>query len=281
MAVAGEMDGSTPERRRQRTQRLVRSLGLLDLPSFAFFTHRYLRTWRDNRRFLTERPEFVPPPMWRMYEAYGHCSYRKYVESGSIDARMILSMIQNYSANLPACVLDWGCGPGRTVQPLKRLGGAQIARLYGADYNPETVAWCRRVLKGIMVDQNGLEPPFRYDAAMFDAVYCISVFTHLSEKMHFAWIDEIKRVLKPGGILIATVHGENYSSKLLADERAQYDAGELVARAKVKEGSQLYCAFHPDTFMRDRLFQGLEVLHVDPNPCPTIAQTLWVVRKPA
>jgi hypothetical protein len=36
-------------------------------------------------------------------------------------------------------------------------------------------------------------------------VYSYSVFTHLREDVHSAWLDELGRLVKPGGLLILTV----------------------------------------------------------------------------
>lgn len=47
-----------------------------------------------------------------------------------------------------------------------------------------------------------------YPAGYFDVAYCFSVFTHLNERMQNLWLLELKRILKPGGILLLTVHGE-------------------------------------------------------------------------
>src|SRR5690606_2578116 len=50
-------------------------------------------------------------------------------------------------------------------------------------------------------------PPTRFDDGAFDFIYCISLFTHLDEPMQDEWLDEIHRLLKPGGHLLATTHG--------------------------------------------------------------------------
>jgi SAM-dependent methyltransferase len=56
---------------------------------------------------------------------------------------------------------------------------------------------------------NGFEPPLDYADETFDLVFSISVFTHLDEAMQFGWLRELKRVTKPGGYLLLTVHGEH------------------------------------------------------------------------
>lgn len=40
-----------------------------------------------------------------------------------------------------------------------------------------------------------------------DLVYSYSVFTHLPEPMINAWVAELARVLKPGGLLLTTILG--------------------------------------------------------------------------
>ncbi len=40
--------------------------------------------------------------------------------------------------------------------------------------------------------------------ASFDVVLAISIFTHFTEEEQFAWLAEIRRLLRPGGLLVAT-----------------------------------------------------------------------------
>jgi SAM-dependent methyltransferase len=47
-------------------------------------------------------------------------------------------------------------------------------------------------------------PPIKYPNNMFDVIYLYSVFSHLSEAAHQSWLNEFHRILKPGGIFIAT-----------------------------------------------------------------------------
>jgi len=51
-------------------------------------------------------------------------------------------------------------------------------------------------------------PPLPCPDGSFDAVYGISVMTHLTEGAQFAWLKELRRVVKPGAPVILTVHGE-------------------------------------------------------------------------
>jgi len=70
------------------------------------------------------------------------------------------------------------------------------------------MAWCRANLSPVaQFDANPHLAPTRYADGAFDFIYALSVFTHLPEDHQFAWLAELRRILKPGGILITTVHG--------------------------------------------------------------------------
>jgi SAM-dependent methyltransferase len=108
-------------------------------------------------------------------------------------------------------ILDFGCGCGRVTRPLKRLL-AQDARIHGLDIDPEAIAWAAENYKGIAEFRVGpTAPPTPYADNTFDLIYGISVFTHLPEDMQFAWLDELRRITRPGGYLALSTHGEHHA----------------------------------------------------------------------
>jgi ubiquinone/menaquinone biosynthesis C-methylase UbiE len=102
-------------------------------------------------------------------------------------------------------VLDFGCGCGRTLRYLSRL--PETSRVYGTDIDNEAIAWCRSNIPFGRFSANNPAPPLPFPAASFDLIYGISVFTHLDENYQFDWLKELKRVAKPGGILVLTAQG--------------------------------------------------------------------------
>lgn len=50
-------------------------------------------------------------------------------------------------------------------------------------------------------------------------IFGISVFTHLPEGMQFEWLEELRRITKPGGYPILTTSGEKNYSHLPPDLR--------------------------------------------------------------
>ncbi len=41
--------------------------------------------------------------------------------------------------------------------------------------------------------------------------------------MHFKGVKELQRVVKPGGLIILTTHGDNFKHILVGDELHQYE----------------------------------------------------------
>jgi SAM-dependent methyltransferase len=216
-----------------------------------------------------------------MYDAYGHVDYHSYLAKGRAGAEYIAGLATQYldtSGGLSVC--EWGCGPGRILRHLPELlPGARIA---GSDYNPRTIAWCSANIPSVTFRLNDLAPPLPFADDAFDFLYAISVFTHLSEPMHSAWIEECKRVVRPGGLILLTVHGDRSATGLSSEERARYDAGQVVVRGGVLEGSRIYIAYQSWPFMRDVLLRGLEVILRSPPDIPrfAVAQDLYLARKP-
>lgn len=148
--------------------------------------------------------------------------------------------------------------------------------LWGADYNPQTISWCQSHWSNINFIQNDLAPPIPAKDEFFDVIYCISVFTHLSKERHQQWMNEIHRLLKPGGLFIGTFHGEAYRVDLTHDELQQFDSGELVIRDKTREGKKNYGAYHCDSFVRKLLSPFNIVKKLDAFPG---RQTAWYAIK--
>lgn len=257
---------------KQRLVSIARGLGLLPALDAARFMRAKWRTGEANRVFLAAHPDFVAPPLWWMHDMYRHTSFELYWKTGQATAAGIEERIENYVARPAPRVADWGCGLSRVLRHLP-----ERYERTGFDYNPDAVRWCTEHIKGARFLRNDLHPPLPADAASFEALYALSVFTHLSAEAHDAWIAEIARVLSPGGIFIGAFHMTPAPGQLLPHEQQLFDRGELVVRGGVKEGSRTFVAYHPEAYLRDRLFRGWEIVE---GPTEFFGQTLFVVRRP-
>jgi predicted SAM-dependent methyltransferase len=79
---------------------------------------------------------------------------------------------------------------------------------------------------------------------MFDFIYAISVFTHLGEQLGLSWIQELKRILKPGGHLYMKVHGITRLHYLRMDQILRFESGEFITVNMGAEGTNSFGAFH-------------------------------------
>jgi len=112
-------------------------------------------------------------------------------------------------------ILDFGCGCGRLMIPLGFMVSPE--KIFGTDIDKNAIRWLESHYPSFQnLDVNRAKPPTKYSDGMFDFVYGVSVFTHLPEKMQNAWLEELSRILKPGGFGVFTTHGEKHYSKLAA-----------------------------------------------------------------
>lgn len=265
-------------------QAIVRSLRRTGLLPWAEQTRSWLanvRSASDNRSFLRENPAFAPPPKFLMYDAHGHVNYRSYFNKGRKAAGAVAQLAaRHFGPSSPVAVCEWGCGPARILRhlPSQLPPGSKV---FGTDYNEKSIQWCAKNLPEIDFRVNGLAPPLPLKTGEVDMLFAVSVLTHLSEEMHYAWIAECRRVVRPGGLIMLTVHGDRCVDGLGLEERKLYDAGKIVVRGDVLEGSRTYVAFHSPRFMRQTLLKDMQIL--DHNPADMLmvfagAQDVYLLR---
>jgi hypothetical protein len=142
----------------------------------------------------------------RRFRVIGDRDARGFLVSGATDYRRLddaLVAITGRALHEYARVLDWGVGCGRVARHFPR---DRAGTLTGCDIDHDNVAWCRAHLPGTFV-ATSLQPPLPFSDDAFDAVYGISVFTHLRETMQLRWLDELSRVTRRGAMLLMTTHG--------------------------------------------------------------------------
>lgn len=112
-------------------------------------------------------------------------------------------------------ILDFGCGAGRTLRHFS--GEATEAEFWGCDIDETSIAWMEEELSPpFHVFKNGVEPPLEQADATFDLIWAISVFTHLTSSWS-RWLLELRRVLKPDGLLFVTFMGRGMSDEIAGE----------------------------------------------------------------
>ncbi|MFQ5667284.1 MAG: methyltransferase domain-containing protein [Candidatus Binatia bacterium] len=162
-------------------------------------------------------------------------------------------------------VLEAGCGTGRWVVWLQRHG----YRVSGMDLSEEALRRLRQQVPGAPVAQSDLFAIPAADA-VFDAVLSLGVVEHWEDGPQHA-LRELRRVLKPGGLLFLSVPFNNLFRRLLFNhalriiERLFRRRGRAVQFAEYRFDRREVAAF-----LRQAGFRPLECFIDDYSPPKSI-----------
>jgi SAM-dependent methyltransferase len=109
--------------------------------------------------------------------------------------RLVLQELARHGGESPGPILDLGCGTGGMLTYLRTFASS-----VGVDSAPEAAEACRT--RGVPFALGwGTQLPFR--DGTFGTVTALDVIEHVPD--HVGILNEIHRVLRPGGLLLATV----------------------------------------------------------------------------
>ena len=223
----------------------------------------------------------LPPARLRAQVGPSHADASFFLRSGREHAELIRGLLDDAGTSVEQleAMLDWGCGCGRV---LRHWAGLPSTRICGCDIDGRMTEWCGRNLPFAEVALTGISPPLPYSPDAFDLVYAFSVFTHLTEELQRAWMDESRRMLNPGGYLLISTLGEHYASldRLTESELASFRAGKVVVLYERSAGTSLCSAYHPAQYVRDILGAGFDYVAFRPA-ADAGRHDLHLFRKPA
>ena len=176
--------------------------------------------------------------------------------------RILLSILERYlgaDTTTGRKILDVGCGTGTMLTHLAHFGDAR-----GVDMDLEAVGYCHdRGLQQVTQSGAGSLP---FDTDTFDLVTALDVVEHIDDDL--GALREMRRVLKPGGLLLLTVPAYRFLWGRQDDinlHKRRYVARQLRSRLQAAgfEVERL-------TYMNSILFPAIAavrlVRHVLPEP---------------
>ena len=237
-----------------------------------------------------------------------------FLQSGEMSSQSIRRILEDNGLSIEGfgSILEFGCGVGRILRHWSMLEGTEV---HGTDYNPELIGWCKENLLFAEFQVNDLVGGLGYEDEKFDFIYAWSVFTHLTEMQQFFWIEELRRVLRPGGYLFITTSGEPYLQKsgefyrhqllttqgkfhlqqlvarhgesffeeyspLSLEEQERFRNGQMVVIREEVAGTNECNTFHPEEYVRTELAKDLEVIDFVPGGAEGSSQDVYLLRKP-
>lgn len=160
----------------------------------------------------------VPLPPDSLMWSVGGASIEMFLVLGDAWAQVV----SRYTS-ADCCVLDIGCGCGRTARVL--LNNRHISKYIGFDVIRENVQWCRRFIQPAWhgtaefhhfdlysreYNPHGATPAatlrFPVPDGSVNVCFASSVFTHLLEPDAIHYLSEISRTLSLQGVAILSIH---------------------------------------------------------------------------
>lgn len=145
----------------------------------------------------------VLPPAGNMMSA-GSQAAGVFIRQGTRMFGAIEKCITDHMGGSPISelnVLDFGCGVGRVTLPFHHRHKQPRTV---CDVDKDALAYVASAIPTINAVRTDYTPPTPFLDNAFDVVFAISVWTHLPEDLQMAWLGEIRRIVKPGGLALLT-----------------------------------------------------------------------------
>ena len=220
----------------------------------------------DLRERLAGSPGLPLPPAALRHRVGPNSSRAEFLHVGALCADDLLKVYAQLER--PAASdrrwLDFGCGCGRVARHLIGPGaevrfGVRDLAYCGVDVDRRQIAWAARYLPGRFA-VIPIAPPTALADSSFDVIFTISVFTHLDAGPQEAWLGELTRLLRPGGLLLATTHAPEIartSPGVTAAELARLERDGFLFRPSVGPFNE-QSAFHSAAYLQQGWSRYLE-----------------------
>ncbi|MEZ6096932.1 MAG: class I SAM-dependent methyltransferase [Pirellulaceae bacterium] len=237
----------------------------------------------------------IPAPQDR--EGYSPGRDVQYWMSGLVDHLKIMQACRELNIDVQR-YFDFGCASGRVIRHF--VAQTEIPEIWGSDINQRHIRWLyEHMPKRVKPIFNHTIPAIPLEDNYFDVVSAFSVFTHI-DTFETAWLAELRRILKPGGLAYLTVHNEdtwevlrgeinNDKNRLIQQVRKvdpqfdQHIMGPLPNTRTVyrftSQGPYRAQVFHSNDYLHNvwgRYFDLIKIL-----PRHHVRQTVVLLRKPS
>jgi SAM-dependent methyltransferase len=227
---------------------------------------------RNAFYYYDPRKERKMPDTKNIYRVIGSKNIEGFLFSGATAFLRISNYLEDHIGrplSSFSSVLDWGCGAGRLTRYLTLENDCSIT---GADIDKVNIDWCKLAIENAEFEHIGLRPKTKFADNSFDLIIGISVFTHLREPDQNAWLRELKRIVKPDGIIMVSYHGPTVMGLVKAKEpllqKIENDGfcitGENRQIDNLDEDNYYVNVSHSQWYIEKMWGQYLEILDIVP-----------------
>ncbi|WP_158916227.1 class I SAM-dependent methyltransferase [Caulobacter sp. S45] len=191
----------------------------MDVAEFDQFADEYTATHAANIRMSGEDPEYFA--RYKIEEVR-----RRWTETGRAE---------------PRAIMDFGAGIGNSLPHLARLFPG--AALTGLDVSEKSLAVADRRFSGIatLVPYDGVEIPL--PAQSFDLIFSACVFHHIDAAEHAAIFAQLRRLLRPGGLMAIFEHNPVNPATRHIVATCPFDANAVLLSSGELKRSQAAAGF--------------------------------------
>ena len=246
------LESISPEPMRRRLTELCATDATARVLTYLLASQEKLLQWAHTIGVVAQpalRDAVAPVPPLEMRRLSGSPDEALFLWTGLVDVTNLLG-IHARLASLPAGpkprVLDFGCGVGRLTRFLEMHDGIEA---FGLDANPAAVEWCQLSLGHVLTLLQAGRQKLPFGDSLFDLVYSMTLFTETPQRRMQQCLDEITRVMAPGGLLLAITYGptavETIRSSPAHQESMRIDATRAAELAEqLPKDGRVHVPFH-------------------------------------
>ena len=137
---------------------------------------------------------------------------REYLSDGwrTLSELMLLLEAVDKPLSKTASVLEFAAGFGRFTRHLAKV---LPGRVTCTDVMPGSVEFLQEQF-GVAAFASSHDPEKVLHPVQYDLVFVLSMFTHLPTHMWSPWLRALRRLVKPGGLLVFSVHNEDVATEI-------------------------------------------------------------------
>lgn len=174
----------------------------------------FIRQTSFSKSSVIDSGQHEPQRYWNeRAKQYGEtaCGYFKWNRTELLEEtekawQSLYPLIKQHSGGARLKVLDFGCGSGRFA---KRFAQSNF-EVTGVDISQEMLEIAKTNLRNNPCQLVHVSHELPFENKTFDIVWCFIVLQHIPDNHFFATVRELKRVIKPGGMIIIVENTHPY-----------------------------------------------------------------------